>query len=262
MALHTVEQGECISSIAKQYGVPWEIVWDHPDNAALREKRIDPNVLYPGDTVSVPDRDIQYEPCATDQRHNFKMKSQKAKLRLRLFQEDKPRAGEAVPVRDRWIHGGPARSMAARIRDRILTARGNFRKVVCRHGVDAGHLQSQLRRVGPDRDPGRGRRPAIESRLRRGRPRRSDKSLSAKGEIARDRKSRRCHPRTTRKEIRSIVWRTRKQRRSRGWSLLHGFNTLNTPPPVPIHFQKSPDFPSTRARGIKGLDFQVESAGQ
>jgi hypothetical protein len=38
------------------------------------------------------------------------------------------------------------------------------------------------------------------------------------------------------------------------------FNTLNSPPPVPIHFHKSPDFPSG-GRGIAGLDFQVEVGG-
>jgi hypothetical protein len=95
MPLHTVAQGDCISSIAKQYGVPWDVLWNHPDNAALREKRKDPNVLYPGDSVSVPDRNVDYEPCATDQRHQFQMKAQKAKLRLRILQEDKPRVGEA-----------------------------------------------------------------------------------------------------------------------------------------------------------------------
>jgi len=38
------------------------------------------------------------------------------------------------------------------------------------------------------------------------------------------------------------------------------FNTLNTPPAIPIHFHKSPDFPSV-PRGIAGLDFQVLVAG-
>src|SRR5437763_16355563 len=40
-----------------------------------------------------------------------------------------------------------------------------------------------------------------------------------------------------------------------------GFNTLNTPPPIPIHFQKSPDFPGGAARGIDGLEFQVAVGG-
>lgn len=41
----------------------------------------------------------------------------------------------------------------------------------------------------------------------------------------------------------------------------NAFNTLNTPPPVPIHFQKSPDFPDSKPRGIAGLDFQVTVNG-
>jgi hypothetical protein len=38
------------------------------------------------------------------------------------------------------------------------------------------------------------------------------------------------------------------------------FNTLATPPPVPVHFHKSADFPSG-GRGIAGLDFEVEVQG-
>jgi hypothetical protein len=38
-------------------------------------------------------------------------------------------------------------------------------------------------------------------------------------------------------------------------------NTLNLPPPVPIHFQRSPDFPQGDTRGIDALDFQVVNAG-
>jgi hypothetical protein len=39
------------------------------------------------------------------------------------------------------------------------------------------------------------------------------------------------------------------------------FNTLNIPPAIPVHFQKSPDFPGGSPRGIQGLDFQVVVAG-
>lgn len=38
-------------------------------------------------------------------------------------------------------------------------------------------------------------------------------------------------------------------------------NTLNLPPPIPIHLQRSPDFPQGDTRGIDGLDFQVVNAG-
>jgi hypothetical protein len=39
------------------------------------------------------------------------------------------------------------------------------------------------------------------------------------------------------------------------------FNTLNTPPAIPIRFQKSADFPGGTPRGIQGLEFQVVVAG-
>jgi hypothetical protein len=38
------------------------------------------------------------------------------------------------------------------------------------------------------------------------------------------------------------------------------FNTLNLPPAIPVHFHRSPDFPSG-PRGIAGLEFQVVVAG-
>jgi hypothetical protein len=38
-------------------------------------------------------------------------------------------------------------------------------------------------------------------------------------------------------------------------------NTLNLPPAIPIHFQRSPDFPQGDVRGIDGMDFQVLTGG-
>jgi nucleoid-associated protein YgaU len=53
---HFVQQGECLSRIARRYGVrEWRVVWDSPENEQLRAKRQNPNVLYPGDVVVIPD---------------------------------------------------------------------------------------------------------------------------------------------------------------------------------------------------------------
>ncbi|MDX9856255.1 MAG: peptidoglycan-binding protein [candidate division Zixibacteria bacterium] len=52
---HEVQQGECLSSIAHRYGISdWRQLWEHPDNAALREHR-NPHILKPGDVVKIPD---------------------------------------------------------------------------------------------------------------------------------------------------------------------------------------------------------------
>jgi N-acetylmuramoyl-L-alanine amidase len=84
---HTVTQGECISSIAERYGLFWETVWNHPNNAELRQQRENPNVLRPGDVVFVPERREKLESGATDTRHRFLKKGVPAKLRLRLLKE-------------------------------------------------------------------------------------------------------------------------------------------------------------------------------
>ena len=55
MPNHTVVQGECLSSIAAKAGFTVDALWNLPENAQLKSTRKDPNVLYPGDVVFVPD---------------------------------------------------------------------------------------------------------------------------------------------------------------------------------------------------------------
>ncbi|MGK3963819.1 peptidoglycan-binding protein [Sorangium sp. So ce118] len=96
---HRVRDGECISSIASDHNLSWETVWNHPNNAALKQKRKSPNLLKKGDSVHVPDPVLKEHPAATAAMHKFVLKRPKAQLRLRVVGEPppKPRAGAPAP---------------------------------------------------------------------------------------------------------------------------------------------------------------------
>jgi len=81
--LHVATQGETIASIAEDYSLAdWHRIYDHPDNAALRQKRPNPNLIFPGDEIFVPDRDSRIHGGAADQRHKFVYHAPKQWLRI------------------------------------------------------------------------------------------------------------------------------------------------------------------------------------
>lgn len=87
----TVGTGDSIISIAKGHGFFWEDIWNHGGNAELKAKRKDPNVLYKGDVVHVPELEKKVLDKACDQRHEFKRKGDPVKYRVRLLRYGKPR---------------------------------------------------------------------------------------------------------------------------------------------------------------------------
>ncbi|NTX06002.1 peptidoglycan-binding protein [Myxococcus sp. CA051A] len=53
---HVIRRGECMLLVARRYGIlDYRQVYEHPANAELRRKRPNPSVLYPGDTVFIPE---------------------------------------------------------------------------------------------------------------------------------------------------------------------------------------------------------------
>ena len=80
---HIVRQGEHLSGIAAEYGyTDYRSIWNHPDNAELKRKRRNPNVLHPGDRLFIPDKELRLEPGQTEQRHRFRLKGQGLRLRV------------------------------------------------------------------------------------------------------------------------------------------------------------------------------------
>lgn len=86
---HTVRQGECLSSIAAKYGFSdFRTIYNHPENADFKRKRPNPNLIYPGDIVSIPEPTAKAATCATGKSHRFKLKLPRALLRLEVQLEE------------------------------------------------------------------------------------------------------------------------------------------------------------------------------
>jgi N-acetylmuramoyl-L-alanine amidase len=87
--VHTVEQGECLASIAARFGwSDWRPIYQHPQNASFRQLRPNPNVIFPGDQLYVPDPDLKNETGATEKQHNYQLVAEPTLLRLVLEDED------------------------------------------------------------------------------------------------------------------------------------------------------------------------------
>ena len=95
--IHIVRQGEYLSGIAEEYGFrTHKTIWDDPANAELREERKNPNVLFPGDSLVIPDKEQKYENRGTGARHSFQLLGEELRLRVVVKNE----SGEAVANAD------------------------------------------------------------------------------------------------------------------------------------------------------------------
>lgn len=106
---HEVQDGEWVGSIAASYGYfEWEHdVWKRPENASLRELHPDPHVLAEGDVLFIPPWEEKKEPCATEKKHKFKLKTPTELLRLRVLGIDgKPFKNEEYVLEIDYAPGG------------------------------------------------------------------------------------------------------------------------------------------------------------
>ena len=85
MGYYVVRRGDCLSSIANSFGFSdYQTIYQRPENADFRQKRPNPNIICPGDVLFIPDRETKEVPAETDRRHEFVLRKESVKLRLRL----------------------------------------------------------------------------------------------------------------------------------------------------------------------------------
>jgi N-acetylmuramoyl-L-alanine amidase len=82
---YTVKQGDFLAKIAAKFGFTNPMtIWDDPKNSKLKQARKNPNVLFPGDELFIPDKKQKQEAASTEQKVRFELKSGKLNLRLIL----------------------------------------------------------------------------------------------------------------------------------------------------------------------------------
>lgn len=100
--IHKVEAGDTISSIGAFYGITdWEAkIWNAGENAKLKQERVNPNTLAPGDEVFIPELTQKQEGRPVDAWHDFHVVRNKRFLRLKLTDEDdKPIKNKPYEIR-------------------------------------------------------------------------------------------------------------------------------------------------------------------
>ncbi|HLT37850.1 MAG TPA: peptidoglycan-binding protein [Enhygromyxa sp.] len=95
--IHVVVPGDCLYRIAQQYGfADWRTIYDHPDNAEFRELRPNPNLIYPGDEIHIPEPEPKQVSLPTTKQHKIRLTRPKIMLRIELRDElDEPLADKA-----------------------------------------------------------------------------------------------------------------------------------------------------------------------
>ena len=97
--VHFSQPGECLVRVAWHYLLECKTVSDHPDNQELVSKRKDPDMLFPGDKVTIPDQKPKSWVLETGKQHRLVVPVPKKELRLVVRDEsDEPMANQAYDL--------------------------------------------------------------------------------------------------------------------------------------------------------------------
>lgn len=79
---YVVRPGDTMASIAMARGFFWDTLWNADANADLKSTRGNPEVLLPGDRVTIPEREPKTLSAATGQRHRFRRRGVPSRITL------------------------------------------------------------------------------------------------------------------------------------------------------------------------------------
>lgn len=92
---YTIQQGDTLLRIAKAHGfMRSESIYDHECNAEFRALRPDPNIIYPGDIIKIPDKENQTQSRPANGRHSFTVKKPETEMFRIVIQGDDGQALE------------------------------------------------------------------------------------------------------------------------------------------------------------------------
>ena len=155
--MYTVAQGDCLSSIAYEHGfADWQTIYNHDKNKAFRRQCPDPNIIYPGLDLFIPELTPKVESRGTGQLHVFRKKVTPVLLRIVLLDEEhRPMAGAAyqLKVAESSVEGAPAEwppgaDDSASRRYRAPERQG--RPAGWRHGLHVGSAAGDARPADDD----------------------------------------------------------------------------------------------------------------
>lgn len=97
-APYVVRQGDYLQKLAFAHGFDENEAWNDPKNAALKDKRQDPNLLLPGDIIHFPRSTREGKPIAKGTTNTYKAKVPTTKVHFTFEDAKGPLAGEAYVI--------------------------------------------------------------------------------------------------------------------------------------------------------------------
>jgi LysM repeat protein len=95
---YKVAQGDSLSKIAKRYNTTWKKIWNDPKNKRIKEKRKNPDVIYPGDEFYIPGFSAKELQGQTNGESEFSIKREKEKVSFAIFEGDNPKKNQKYKV--------------------------------------------------------------------------------------------------------------------------------------------------------------------